>query len=135
MQRANLIRLVIAAVVLCAVAVSYVYRERAGRAPADAQEAEAISNRAAANAGDMQQALSDAISQKLVSEEQARMDSPLGQALSRMCAEWTDFHESHPSEDTAARRDAACRDLRRWVNDGETPPGRDGSQPQPISSR
>jgi len=135
MQRANAIRWGIAAVVLGAVAASYFLQERARRAPVDHEDALVISTRAASNTGDMQQALSDAISEKLVSAEQERMDSPRGQALSRICAEWTDFHDSHPSDETAARRDAACGELRRWVKDGAIPPASSRDQPQPISSR
>jgi hypothetical protein len=38
-----------------------------------------------------------------------------------MCAEWTEFHENHPGEETVARRDEACRRFKAWVDDGVAP--------------
>jgi hypothetical protein len=93
-----------------------------------------IEQQATANMQAMQDRLAENLGGRASSEAQQRMDSPHGQALMRMCMEWSDFAENHPGEDTERARDDACRKLKEYVDDGSTSdPAND--QPQPISSR
>jgi hypothetical protein len=75
----------------------------------------------------MQQRLELELIDRTTSGEQQRLDSPLGQALSRRCVEWTTLAENHPSPETTENQARACGALRNWVREGiapERPPGR-----------
>ena len=89
--------------------------------PADDAEAEALAEQSELNA----QLLRDQISEKLengpISEEQERLDSPIGRALMRQCLEWTEFHENHPSDSTLENRDASCAEYDEYIATGTAP--------------
>jgi hypothetical protein len=106
-------------------------RER-GAVPAEQRVA--LERQAAANMRAMQDRLAESLGTRASTDAQARMDSPHGQALMRMCMEWSEFAENHPGEDTERARDDACRKFKEYVDDRSTgDPAND--QPQPISSR
>jgi hypothetical protein len=98
----------------------------ASRQPVDAAEAEALQEQSALNIELMQDEISDRLTGASGSEEQARLDTPLGQALFRKCLEWTEFHENHPSESTAANRQRACEEYQGYVIEGIEPELDDG---------
>lgn len=69
----------------------------------------------------MQATLEAQIAGQAMSDEQLRLDSPTGQALSRQCVEWTDFYDNHPQTDARENRDKACQELRDYVETGQLP--------------
>jgi hypothetical protein len=90
--------------------------------PAEPEEAAALEEQAETNMRAMQDVLTERVSQATASEEQARIDSPRGQALSRRCADWSDLVERAPTEDNRAERDRACSAYREYVLTGEDSP-------------
>jgi hypothetical protein len=104
------------------------------RADVPAEQRVEIQQQATANMQAMQDRLAESLGGLASTDAQQRMDSPHGQALMRMCMEWSEFAENHPGEDTERARDDACRKLKAYVDDGSIgDPAND--QPQPISSR
>ena len=75
----------------------------------------------AENLETMQKSLAESLAGSATSAAQERMESPRGQALARLCSEWMDFHENHPNDETARRRDEACGRLKAWVDEGVLP--------------
>jgi len=69
----------------------------------------------------MQDQLAEQLVGQPLNEEQARLDSPMGQALTRKCLEWTEFHENHPSETTLSSRENACNEYRDYIATGAEP--------------
>ncbi|HEX5788151.1 MAG TPA: hypothetical protein VFY03_08225 [Woeseiaceae bacterium] len=80
-----------------------------------------IDRQSAENLEAMQQSLAESLAGSATSAAQERMDSPRGQALARLCTEWMEFHENHPNDETARRRDEACGRFKAWVDDGVQP--------------
>ena len=89
--------------------------------PVDDEEASALAEKTAGITHLMQDQLSEQLSGQLLDEEQARLDSPMGQALLRKCLEWTEFHDNHPSEITLLNRDDACNEHRDYIVTGIEP--------------
>lgn len=89
--------------------------------PAETQETEAIGQQSKLNTQLMQDTLSDQVAGTLQNEQQQRLESPLGQAMFRKCAEWTEFNDNHPSESARINEETACAEFRRYVESGETP--------------
>ncbi len=87
----------------------------------DEAEAAAMAEQVELNAQFLQEQLSDRLTGQVKSDEQARLDTPLGQALFRQCLEWTEFHENHPSDTTLENRDRACNEFRHYVRTGAEP--------------
>jgi hypothetical protein len=96
------------------VAVDALYE---GREVPEAQRAE-IERQAKVNLEAMQEQLAQSLGGRATTEAQQRMDSPHGQALMRMCMEWSEFAKNHPGEDTDRARDDACRKLKAYVDEG-----------------
>ena len=69
----------------------------------------------------LQADLDDRLANSPASENQERLDSPVGQALLRQCLEWTEFYDNHPSEDTLQNREQACAAYADYVKDGKIP--------------
>jgi len=88
---------------------------------ADESEAAAMAEQVELNAQFLQAQLSDRLTEQANSGEQARLDTPLGQALFRQCLEWTEFHENHPSDMSLENRDNACNVFRTYVRTGTEP--------------
>ena len=88
---------------------------------ADEAEAAAMAEQVELNAQFLQEQLSDRLTEQANTGEQARLDSPLGQALFRQCLEWTEFHENHPSDMSLENRDNACNEFRIYVRTGTEP--------------
>ncbi len=80
-----------------------------------------LEQRTASNLETMRDRLTDELAARMNNEAQQRMDTPRGQALFRMCVEWTEFNEKHPDEDTARARDDACRKLKHYIDEGDVP--------------
>ncbi len=80
-----------------------------------------LEQRTVSNMEAMQDRLTGDLAIRTDNEVQQRMDSPRGQALFRMCVEWTEFHEKHPDANTARARDDACRKLKNYVDKGDVP--------------
>ena len=80
-----------------------------------------LEHRTASNIETMQDRLMQELAIRTNNEAQQRMDTPRGQALFRMCTEWTEFHERHPDADTARARDDACRKLKTYIDEGDVP--------------
>tara|TARA_R110002049_G_scaffold78774_3_gene200493 strand:+ start:1471 stop:1851 length:381 start_codon:yes stop_codon:yes gene_type:complete len=91
------------------------------RQPVEAADATRLAEQFELNTQSMQEQLAQSVASKATSETQARLDSPLGQALFRKCAEWTDFYENHPDETTRTHRDQSCSEFREYVNSGTVP--------------
>ena len=69
----------------------------------------------------LQDQLTDELATAPASENQQRLDSPMGQALLRQCLEWTEFYDNHPSEDTLQNREQACTAYADYVESGNEP--------------
>lgn len=89
--------------------------------PATESEVDALRRLGIDATADMQQRLEEVLAARATSEEGARLDSPLGQALSRQCVEWSELNTNHPSPEIAANRDRACDQLQDWVRNGVEP--------------
>ncbi len=89
--------------------------------PADEEEAAAMAEQIDLNAQLLQEQLADRLTEQANSNEQGRLDTPIGQALFRQCLEWTEFHENHPSDSTLENRDSACDEFRHYVETGIAP--------------
>ena len=89
--------------------------------PADDAEVEALDEQSELNAQLLRDQISEQLESGPISEEQERLDSPIGQALMRQCLEWTDFHENHPSDSTLENRDAICGEYNEYIATGNAP--------------
>lgn len=89
--------------------------------PIDSQDAEHLSLQNDLNLQQMQGGLTDRVANSLNSEQQERMQSPLGLAMFRKCVEWTEFNDNHPSEAARANEQQACDEFRRYVDSGDVP--------------
>jgi hypothetical protein len=112
---------IIAAIVALLAAGAYLLVETWQARPAAPEEAAALEQQAELNMRAMQDALAERVSEATGGEEQARIDSPRGQALFRRCADWSDLVERAPTQDNRAARDRACAVYRDYVLTGETP--------------
>ncbi len=86
--------------------------------PVNDAEATALAEQAEGITQLMQEQLSEQLVGQPLNAEQARLDSPMGQALLRQCLEWTEFHDNHPSEMTLLKRDNACNEYRDYIATG-----------------
>lgn len=82
-----------------------------------AEQRAEIEAQVTANMEAMQDRLAESVGGRTTSDAQQRMDSPRGQALMRMCMEWTEFAENHPDADNERARDDACGKLRQYVEE------------------
>lgn len=89
--------------------------------PVDPEEAQALDALNQSNVLQMQEGLADRVAGSMTSEQQERLESPLGLAMFRKCVEWSEFNENHPSETSAANEQQACAEFRRYVTTGEMP--------------
>lgn len=110
-----------AIVVVAAIGVWLIVSHLQGRAPVDGPQAEELALRSDLNVQQMQDTLSDDIAGAQTSEQQERMESPLGLALFRKCAEWTEFNDNHPSDHARDNKERACSEYRGYVETGTTP--------------
>lgn len=89
--------------------------------PADDAEAEALAEQAELNVQILQEQISEQLTNGPASEEQERLDSPIGQALIQQCLQWSELHENHPGESTLQNRDNACDEYRDYIATGKVP--------------
>lgn len=92
-----------------------------GGQPVDAEQALELDRLNESNLMEIQEGLADRVADTMTSEQQDRMQSPLGLALFRKCVEWTDFNENHPSDTSRENEQKACVDFRRFVESGAMP--------------
>ena len=109
------------AVALVVATAGYLVAVGLSRAPAEPHEAQSMAEQVEQNTQSMRDTLEAQIAGHATGEEQARLDSAMGQALSRNCVEWTEFHDNHPGDDARAKRDAACAAYRDYVRTGRVP--------------
>jgi len=108
-------------VALASIGVWLLFDYWQGRAPVEEPQAEELALRSDLNVQQMQEMLNDEIAGTLTSEQQDRIDSPLGLALFRKCAEWTEFNDNHPSDNARENEERACSEYRHYVETGDTP--------------
>ncbi len=92
-----------------------------GNQPVTGDEAETVVRQGDLNAQRMQDTLTDQINSRPRSEAQLRMESETGLGLSRNCIQWTEFADSHPTEENRENRDRACQRYRDYVESGVLP--------------
>lgn len=92
-----------------------------GKQPVDAEQSLELDQLNASNLLEMQDGLTDRVADTMTSEQQERLQSPLGLAMFRKCVEWTEFNENHPSETSALNEQQACTEFRHFVETGEAP--------------
>ena len=96
----------------------YYYHEKRNAEPVAPEDAEAIVEQTEINSQLMQNDLNEQLDDRRA-DEQARLDSPLGQALFAKCLEWQEFAANHPSEQAEKNRDSACGDYDDFLQSGE----------------
>lgn len=92
-----------------------------GSQPVDAEQALELDRLNESNLMEMQEGLADRVAGTMTSEQQERMQSPLGLAMFRKCVEWTEFNENHPSDTSRDNEQQACAEFRRFVESGAMP--------------
>lgn len=116
----DLMLVTVAMLVLLAV-VGGTWKYVTDRQPVSAEQNATIAEQGEAMTLRLQDELAKQLADRQVSEEQERIDSPLGQALLRKCVEWTEFHGNHPDASTKANRDAACDEYGDFISKGIVP--------------
>ena len=108
------------AVILAAVALALALEWR-GEQPVTDDKAETVVQQGDLNTQIMQDTLTDQINSRPRSEAEQRMESETGLGLSRNCIQWTDFAQSHPTDENRENRDQACQRYRDYVESGVLP--------------
>lgn len=122
MMKSRLFPVITAAVaLLVAFCIGFLIMLWRGSQPVDAEQAQQLDQLNESNLLQMQEGLTDRVAGTLTSEQQERMQSPLGLAMFRKCVEWTEFNENHPSETSTANEQQACAEFRRYVETGAVP--------------
>ena len=122
MMKSRLFPVITAAVaLLVAFCIGTLYYLSRDNQPVDPEEALALDALNQSNLQQMQEGLADRVAETMTSEQQERLQSPLGLAMFRKCVEWSEFNENHPSETSAANERQACAEFRHYVSTGETP--------------
>lgn len=122
MKKSRLFPVVAAAVaLLVAFSVVVLILLWRGAQPVDAEQALELDRLNEVNLLEMQEGLTDRVAGTMTSEQQERMQSPLGLAMFRKCVEWTDFNDNHPSVTSRENEQQACAEFRRFVESGTTP--------------
>lgn len=106
---------------LIAAIVLVVILEWRGEQPVTQQETEEVVSQGDLNMQNMQETLADQINSLPRSEAQERMESDTGLALSRLCLQWTELQENHPSDENLENRERACGEFRDFVDNGTLP--------------
>jgi hypothetical protein len=89
--------------------------------PVDESEATRLAEQTELISEQLQGQLTERLDLNTSSEEQARLDSPLGQAMLRQCLEWTALNENLPDDSSRQNRDLACKKHREFVMTGQSP--------------
>lgn len=110
-----------AVALLVAFSIGFLVALWRGSQPVDTDQALELDQLNESNLIKMQEGLTDRVAGTTTSEQQERMESPLGLAMFRKCVEWTDFNENHPSETSAINEREACAEFRRYIETGDTP--------------
>ena len=110
-------------VTIIAAIVLVVVLEWRGNQPVTPEETEDVAQQGDLNMQNMQDTLTDQINSLPPSEAQQRLESGTGLALSRLCIEWTELQESHPSDEHLENRERACREFQDYVDNGTLPAG------------
>lgn len=107
------------ALVLLSASISW-YLIRLDAEPVTTEENSELVEQGQLNMQLMQEALDEQLS-GLNSEEQERLDSPVGQALMTRCLEWEEFFGNHPDAEIERNRDVACGEYREFIATGVLP--------------
>lgn len=104
--------------VLIALVVAAVALHWRSERPVTTDEAATIVQQGDLNVQKMQEHLTDQINSRPTSEVQQRMESETGLGLSRLCIQWTEFADDHPTDENRVNRDRACQRYRDYVQFG-----------------
>ncbi len=74
------------------------------------------------NMEDMQSLITMQLDLSQMAIERERENDATGQALSTRCIQWTDLHESRPTDNTLKNQEYACRRFTHYVTTGEVLP-------------
>jgi hypothetical protein len=118
-NRRNLLAIGLAVSVV--VLLGLVSRHFALKQPVDESEATHLAERTELISEQLQGQLTERLDLNTTSEEQARLESPLGQAMLRQCLEWTALYETLPDDSNRQNRDLACKNHRAFVMTGQSP--------------
>lgn len=122
MMKSRLFPVITAAVaLLVAFSIGFLIMLWRDAQPVDADQALELDQLNESNVMQMQEGLSDRVAGTMTSEQQERMQSPLGLAMFRKCVEWTEFNENHPSDASRDNEQRACTEFRRYVESGTVP--------------
>ena len=122
MMKSRLFPVVTAVVaLLVAFSIGFLIMLWRGAQPVDTEQALELDRLNEVNLLEMQQGLADRVAGTMTSEQQERMQSPLGLAMFRKCVEWTDFNDNHPSATSRQNEQQACAEFRRFVESGTMP--------------
>ncbi len=116
------------ATIIAAIALVIVLEWR-GEQPVTPEETEDVVQQGDLNMQSMQETLTDQINSLPPSAAQQRMESDTGLALSRLCIQWTELQDSHPSDENLENRERACGELRNYVENGTLPDERPSEEP------
>ncbi len=122
MMKSRLFPVITAAVaLLVAFSIGFLIMLWRDAQPVDADQALELDQLNESNVKQMQEGLSDRVAGTMTSEQQERMQSPLGLAMFRKCVEWSEFNENHPSDTSRDNEQRACTEFRRFVESGTVP--------------
>lgn len=122
MMKSRLFPVITAAVaLLVAFSIGFLIMLWRDAQPVDADQALELDQLNESNVMQMQEGLSDRVAGTMTSEQQERMQSPLGLAMFRKCVEWSEFNENHPSDASRDNEQRACTEFRRYVESGTVP--------------
>lgn len=122
MMKSRLFPVITAAVaLLVAFSIGFLIMLWRDAQPVDADQALELDQLNESNVKQMQEGLSDRVAGTMTSEQQERMQSPLGLAMFRKCVEWAEFNENHPSDASRDNEQRACTEFRRYVESGTVP--------------
>lgn len=122
MRNSRLFKVITAAVaLLVAFVIGALFMLWRGAQPVDPEQASELDQLHESNLLQMQEGLTDRVASTMTSEQQERMQSPLGLAMFRKCVEWTEFNENHPSDTSSENQRQACAEFRRYVESGDVP--------------
>lgn len=122
MMKSRLFPVITAAVaLLVAFSIGFLIMLWRDAQPVDADQALELDQLNESNVKQMQEGLSDRVAGTMTSEQQERMQSPLGLAMFRKCVEWSEFNENHPSDASRDNEQRACTEFRRYVESGTVP--------------
>ncbi len=93
-----------------------------GQQPVTETEQAEINDQLQQNMQEMQSLITLQLDLSQLAIERERENDATGQALSVRCIQWTDLHESRPTDGTLKNQEYACRRFNHYVTTGEVLP-------------